>query len=368
MVFDPSDDELIRRADALHVSACRAQRKLLATIAEVDRREAWIDSGARDAAHWVAIQFQISFWKALRWLAAAQALESLPWIAESFERGELSIDQVVELTRFATPDTEARLIRWARGVSSGAIRARAELERRREAEEVRAVESARGVHWGYYQEGTRFGLSADLPAAYGPGIVRRIEREMARVPVLPGEDGPFDVGAHRADAFVSVFAAAGAEGEAAGEPLMVVHVPAETLAGGNPNAMVENGPVIPAETARRLACNARIQVVLEDQMAQPVHFGRLSREPSAAMMRQLRYRDRECRFPGCGARRFTHAHHIEWWSSGGRTDLENLLLVCSFHHRLVHEHGWKVARDPDGSVTWFGPGGVRRRAGPAVAA
>ncbi|HEX6330963.1 MAG TPA: HNH endonuclease signature motif containing protein, partial [Actinomycetota bacterium] len=120
--------------------------------------------------------------------------------------------------------------------------------------------------------------------------------------------------------------------------------------------------------ARRLACNARIQMVLEDEMAQPIRFGRLTREPSAAMMRQLRYRDRECRFPGCGSRRFTHAHHIEWWSSGGRTDLDNLVLVCSFHHRLVHEHGWKVARAPDGTVTWLGPGSVRRRAGPPMAA
>lgn len=75
---------------------------------------------------------------------------------------------------------------------------------------------------------------------------------------------------------------------------MVVHVPVETLAGGNANGKVENGPVVAAETARRLACNARIQMVLEDEMAQPIRFGRLTREPSAAMMRQLRYRDREC--------------------------------------------------------------------------
>src|SRR6059058_1325663 len=57
------------------------------------------------------------------------------------------------------------------------------------------------------------------------------------------------------------------------------------------------------------------------------------------MMRQLRYRDVECRFPGCGARRFTQAHHIVWWKEGGPTDLDNLVLVCFFHHKLVHELG-----------------------------
>jgi hypothetical protein len=86
------------------------------------------------------------------------------------------------------------------------------------------------------------------------------------------------------------------------------------------------------------------------------------------MIRQVRYRDRECRFPGCGARRFTEAHHIVWWRHGGRTDLDNLVLICSFHHRLVHEHGWSVGREPDGGVTWRRPNGARYLAGPSPGA
>src|SRR6266545_123163 len=74
-------------------------------------------------------------------------------------------------------------------------------------------------------------------------------------------------------------------------------------------------------------------------------------------MRQVRYRDVECRFPGCGARRFTQAHHVVWWGDGGTTDLDNLVLVCFFHHRLVHEHGWKLGRDEDGGVQWRRPDG-----------
>jgi hypothetical protein len=69
--------------------------------------------------------------------------------------------------------------------------------------------------------------------------------------------------------------------------------------------------------------------------------------------------------PGCGARRFTQAHHITWWESGGRTDLDNLVLICFFHHKLVHEHRWVIRRDPDGTVRWFHPDGTRYRAGPA---
>jgi hypothetical protein len=82
------------------------------------------------------------------------------------------------------------------------------------------------------------------------------------------------------------------------------------------------------------------------------------------MLRQIRHRDRECRFPGCGSRRFTEAHHIVWWRDGGRTNLENLVLICSFHHRLVHEYGWCL----EGTATdlhWSRPDGTRYQAGPS---
>jgi hypothetical protein len=105
-------------------------------------------------------------------------------------------------------------------------------------------------------------------------------------------------------------------------------------------------------------------VVAEDPSGQPLTVGQMAREPSAWMIRQLRYRDRECTFPGCGARRFTQAHHIIWWDRGGRTVLDNLVLVCGFHHKLVHEHGWSLARERDGSVRWFHPDGTRYRVGP----
>jgi hypothetical protein len=82
------------------------------------------------------------------------------------------------------------------------------------------------------------------------------------------------------------------------------------------------------------------------------------------MLRQLRYRDGECRFPGCGSRQFTQAHHIVWWERGGTTDPSNLVLICTFHHKLVHEHGWGLRRDPSGEVCWFGPDGLPYHAGP----
>jgi len=144
-----------------------------------------------------------------------------------------------------------------------------------------------------------------------------------------------------------------------------VHARLEDLVSREGGCEVEGGGVTHAETARRLLCSGKLQTVIEDSGGNPVRLGRISREPSSAMMRALRHRDSECRFPGCGARRFTNAHHIRWWSGGGPTDLDNLVLVCGFHHRLVHEYGWRLRREPDGVVSWCRPSGARYLAGPA---
>jgi HNH endonuclease len=145
----------------------------------------------------------------------------------------------------------------------------------------------------------------------------------------------------------------------------VIHATAESLASDDRSCEIEGGGVVHAETVRRLACAGRHQIVLEDADRNAVDMGKVSSDPSPATLRQLRYRDRECRFPGCGARRFTQAHHIRWRSRGGRHNLENLVLVCTFHHKLVHEHGWGLARDADNTVRWHRPDGSRYTAGPA---
>jgi Domain of unknown function (DUF222)/HNH endonuclease len=147
---------------------------------------------------------------------------------------------------------------------------------------------------------------------------------------------------------------------------VVIHAQADGLASGTHGAELEAGPVLHPEVVRRYLCNARVQTVVEDPAGRVLDAGRSQRTPSAALLRQIRYRDRECRFPGCGATRFTEAHHIVWWRDGGRSDLDNLVLICSFHHRLVHELGWRLRHVAvRGHVEWFRPDGRRYRCGPA---
>jgi hypothetical protein len=355
---------LIRSIDTMHARASVALRGLFELIAEADRAELWRDSGARDLPAWLAIRYGISVWKARRWVVAAHALEALPRLSAAFRSGELGIDKVVELARFTTPHSERKLIAWAKDVSCGAVRRRADRELSYPIEDVRDAERYRSVSWWYSGDGTRFGLLADLPACDGVVVAKALERAADELPIMPDEDGVHGVEARRADALVALASARTAADADPDRATVVVHADLGALVAGASGCEIENGPVIHSETARRLLCNGRVQTVIEDGAGRLVGLGRVSREPPAWMMRQLRYRDGGCRFPGCGARRFVQAHHIVWWERGGATDLDNLLLVCSFHHKLVHEHGWSIhgrATEerwlrPDGSAFEAGPG------------
>ena len=360
------DDPLILAADAAHAEVGRAHRTLLACIAEVDGSEAWRDSGARDIAHWVGMRYGVSCWKAHRWIAAAHALGRLPRLSGALEHGELGIDKVVELARFAAAEAEGDLIRWAKAVSCSTVRRRADLAARITTEADVQADRARSVSWWYFDEGRRFGLEAEMPAAQGAIVARALQRAAEGIPTMPDEEGACFASARRADALVALCSARIANDPDPDRATVVVHAQLDGLARGGAGCEVEDGPVIHPEIVKRLLCNARVQTVFEDRAGRVLGLGRMSREPSAWMIRQIRYRDRECGFPGCGARRYIEAHHVVWWSDGGRTDLDNLLLICSFHHRLVHELGWSVSRDVDGTVGWFRPGGVRYRAGPSM--
>ena len=148
---------------------------------------------------------------------------------------------------------------------------------------------------------------------------------------------------------------------------VVLHVEATTLTGdGEPGrSEVEGVSHVSAETSRRISCDCGVICVTHRQGetegagtkarseighrigGEILSVGRRTRTISPALRRALEIRDRGCRFPGCGLR-FTDAHHVRHWADGGETSLENCLLLCRYHHRLIHEGGWTVG--------WWGTG------------
>jgi hypothetical protein len=104
---------------------------------------------------------------------------------------------------------------------------------------------------------------------------------------------------------------------------------------------------VSAEAARRLSCDAGVIEVIEDEHGAPLSVGRKHRTITGALKRALRKRDTACTFPGCTHRMFLEGHHIKHWVDGGETSLGNTALLCSLHHRFVHEHGYSIELGPD---------------------
>ena len=104
------------------------------------------------------------------------------------------------------------------------------------------------------------------------------------------------------------------------------------------------GPVLTDAERRFLTCDATFEVWFE-RAGEPIGCGRSSRTISRRLRRALEHRDKTCRVPGCGATRGLHAHHLVHWEDGGHTELDNLILVCPYHHRLYH-HGGIIITGP----------------------
>jgi hypothetical protein len=360
---------------AAHIHA--ATHRLLVLVAEFDRRRGWELGGHRSCAHWLAFRTGIDLGAAREKARTARALVDLPRTAASMSRGELSFSAVRALSRVATPENEADLLELAQGCTA------AMLERivrgwklgSRQDEQVRERErhDSRTLSVFPDEEGM-YVVKGRLTPELGALLMRAVEaagdalyREKDSKHVA-AETFQEDSARRRADALGLVaeralgagFGAVPEAGEGgdsgtgsdARVPLsgtraeryqVLLHVDADTLAAeGEPGrSELEDGTRVAAETSRRLACDAAIVAVRHDTEGSVLGVGRRTRTISPSLRRALEARDRGCRFPGCGLR-FTDAHHVRHWADGGETSLANLLLLCSHHHRLVHEEGWQV--------------------------
>ncbi|MGH3657592.1 MAG: DUF222 domain-containing protein, partial [Micromonosporaceae bacterium] len=133
-----------------------------------------------------------------------------------------------------------------------------------------------------------------------------------------------------------------------------------------PGELGWGGP-ISTEAIRRIACDAGVTRVITDPASVPLDVGREQRTVTAGQWTALVVRDRGCAFPGCTRpAEWCIAHHIVHWADGGPTDLDNLVLLCGYHHRVIHHHGWQVAlaedRHPEfRPPPWVDPGQTPRR-------
>jgi hypothetical protein len=144
-------------------------------------------------------------------------------------------------------------------------------------------------------------------------------------------------------------------------PELAVLIDRDTLVDGLHERSVcetADGNPLPPETIRRLGCDADILPVVLGAHGEPLDVGRTQRLATRAQRRALRAMYRTCAYPGCTVTvEACRIHHVQWWEHHGRTDVANLLPLCSAHHHLVHEGGWKLTLTPDRTITLHRPDG-----------
>jgi hypothetical protein len=354
-----------------HLEAATA--RLLDLIREFDARSGW-NNGFPSCAHWLAWRASMDLGAARERVRVARALPSLPRIAATFARGELSYAKVRALTRVATPETEERLL--AVGLAGSAdqveriVRGWRRVDRIAEAREEAHRHKHRGLQVYQDEDGmvvVRGRLTPEQGvvlmqalAAARETLYQRTRGGAASVPDVSAETP--STAQQQADALALLAESAlhqGIDPGASGERYqVVVHVDAPVLANADASgqSILEGDTRVSAETSRRLACDATRVIMRHDADGRIEEVGARTRTIPPALRRALHHRDRGCRFPGCGVR-FGQGHHIRHWAQGGPTTLSNLAMLCRRHHRAVHEEGYQVERSAEGTLRFRTPHG-----------
>jgi hypothetical protein len=358
--------------------------RLLTCIRRFDQSEEWARHGARSCAEWLAWRIGLVPGAAREKVRVARALGRFAAIDEAMSAGRLSYAKVRALTRVATAANETRLVEIALATTG------AQLERvcrrfRRAVDEGALSDVQRdwdpsGGERGIRVQTTEAGLvriEATLDPAEAALVLAAIEKARDELRVATGAvtAGTRRVSAEtrepvaeaatpgRADGLIAIAERAlapapaqQAHGGAGGHHVhqIVIHLDQAVLGpDGAREAFLDDGTRVSAETFRRVSCDGALVPVTTGAGGAVLDVGRKARAVPAAIRRALWARDRGCRFPMCSNRRFVDAHHVHHWVQGGRTSLDNLVLLCGFHHRLLHEGGFRMSLDAAGAAPRF---------------
>jgi len=348
-----------QQTDAIEqLSALRAttDSQILGIIRAADESGVWQVDGSPSLVEWVTWRCRLTRAEAREHVEVAAALASLPQIAAGLDDGSLSFSQVAVLVDFVEADGDAEWAEKARGMHVEQLRAWRRAARRVTVEEANCDHERRSLTWWWERDRRFLRIKGQLPAEQGAVVDRALSRLVEQMPKLP--NGTYESFERRgADALVEL---AGTHIAADADPdraTIVIHVEAAALLGDDGAAALEGGCELAPETVRRLACEASLQTVVNHN-GKSIGVGRKTRTPPPWLRRLVVKRDGTCRFPGCGRRRHLHTHHIRHWTPHrGHTELDNLVMLCTHHHRLVHEGGWDIRGKPDGDIVFIRPDG-----------
>jgi Domain of unknown function (DUF222) len=314
-------------------------------------------SGSITAASWIARTCGMSVTSAADRLCVGEQVESLPKVAAALSSGEISYQSASTLCHLrerlgekAELFDEDEMLGHARYYSVFELRELCRFAWHianpdgffNEAEEDF---TRRRLHISLMSDGM-YAIDGQLDPVNGAAFKTELD-------VLATRKGPEDERTHSqrmADAVGEMAMHAMDQGTLPRRHSVKPHInltmTLEALKGeiGVPPADLELSLPISTRTAERIACDCTMSRVLAaDSMV--IDVGRATRTVSPPTMRGLRVRDKGCRFPGCDRQvNWCSPHHIIFWARGGPGNLPNLVLLCYYHHRLVHEGGWQVVK------------------------
>jgi hypothetical protein len=332
-------------------------------VREFDDRFGWKKWSFKSCAEWLAWRASITLSTAREKVRTAHALRTVPAIAAAFEAGRLSYSKVKALTRVAHLHDEGLLLKHALDATVPQVEERCRQIRNVAPDSVhhalRAWESRSLTAWRDEARGV-LRLTVEVPIEEGELIVQALDCAVAGGEVTTDVD-PEAVAeskgatwrAQQADALVAVAKSYldGGHGDEGGSTAdhyqVVVHADAKSVTGGVGCAD------LPIDTVKRFLCDCSMVLVAEDADGNPLDVGRKQRTVSTPLKRALYARDRGCTFPGCHRKRYLDGHHLKHWINGGETNPDNMTLLCTHHHKLLHEGSFSVLRESDDTLRFI---------------
>lgn len=346
-------DQITRLAG--HINA--ANYRFLKLVAEFDRTEGWTGSGIRSCAHWLVWKCGMNLGVAREKVRVAHKLEQLPLIDAAFASGRLSYSIVRAITRVATTTTETtylNLTEWGTAAQLERVVRKHRLAQRLQMKDREAIQHECRQARVYQDDDGMWVVTARLPAVAGELVANAI----GAIVELDEESETFPQKRASALCKMAEHYLADASGElkdlkGAERCQVMLHVDAQALRreegqleSGSTHCCVGEHNWVHPSVARRLSCDASIVTVLKGEQGEILNIGRRARTIPPAIKRAMDVRDQGCRYPGCMSAQYVDGHHIKHWADGGETSLDNLVTLCRFHHRKLHEGEFEVHKHP----------------------
>ncbi|MGO4444553.1 HNH endonuclease signature motif containing protein [Mycobacterium sp. 2YAF39] len=311
--------------------------RIVEIAAEMERDSLIGMTGARSVAALVAWKTGCSPANASVIAAVARRLEEFPRCAAGLREGRLSLDQLGVLATRASHGSDEHYVELATVATVTQLRTAVKLEPRPEPEP--RSEPARSITKHSDEESTTWKIT--LPHVDAAVFDAALQSHLDALVADWKHDHNNDARSDQApplpatiDAFLRLVEC-GWDADVARRPhgqrtTVVVHLDVKEHAGS-----LHLGPLLTDAERQYLSCDATCEVWFHRD-GQLIGSGRTTRTINRRLRRALEHRHRTCAVPGCDATRGLHAHHIQHWENGGPTELDNLVLLCAYHHRLHH--------------------------------